>query len=389
MAGYLKFIQNVIVLFIMLMMTTCCRNEQSDIKEILYVGTFDERDSQGIYVYEFNRDSVGFTLLQTIPEQKSPSFLEIHPSRKFLYAVNRSSVIEGKEWGTISAFLIDSASGMLTLINEQSSYGRGPCHISFDKSGKFAFVSNYNDGNLVVYAVLDKGSVSDSLQLVQHHGHGINPERQEGPHVHSAMVSPDNRFLYVADLGIDKVMIYELNSSSGLLKPAAIPYAEVEPGSGPRHFEIQPDGKTLFLAEELSSTTSVFSRDTVNGSLTEIQRISSIPEGFREQNTNADIHIHPDGKFLYVSNRGHNSIAIYHIHKNGFLSVIGYQSTLGDRPRNFMIDQTGRLLFAANRNSDNINVFELNAKTGMLDFTGAALEVPGAVCLKMLQMPAK
>lgn len=389
MAGYLKFIQNLIKLLIMLIIATCCRNEQSDIKEIMYVGTFDERDSQGIYVYEFNRDSVGFTLLQTIPEQKSPSFLEIHPSKKFLYAVNRSSVVDGKEWGTISAFLIDSASGMLTLINEQSSYGRGPCHISFDKSGKFAFVSNYNDGNLVVYAVLDNGNVSDSLQLVQHHGNGINPERQEGPHVHSAMVSPDNRFLYVADLGIDRVMIYELDSSSGMLKPATIPYAEVEPGSGPRHFEIQPDGKTLFLADELSSTTSVFSRDTVNGSLTEIQRISSIPEGFREQNTNADIHIHPDGKFLYVSNRGHNSIAMYQIHKNGFLSVIGYQSTLGDRPRNFMIDKTGRLLFAANRNSDNINVFEMNGETGMLDFTGTTLEVPGAVCLKMLQLPAK
>lgn len=387
MTRYFKFIRNSIIWLIILLLAISCGNNKSAIREVIYVGTFDERNSQGIYVYEFDRDSLGFKLLQTIPEQKSPSFLEIHPSKRFLYAVNRSSVIDGKEWGTTSAFLIDSFTGMLTLINEQSSYGRGPCHISFDKAGKFAFVSNYNDGSLVVYAVNDNGSVSDSLQLIRHYGKGANPQRQESPHVHSAMISPDDRFLYVADLGIDRVMIYKLDSGSGLLKPADIPFTEVEPGSGPRHLEIHPDGKTAFLAEELSSTTSVFKRDTAHGSLTEIQRIASIPDGFIEQNTNADIHTDPDGKFLYVSNRGHNSLAMYAIHKDGFLSVIGYQSTLGDRPRNFMIDPPGNLLFVANRNSDNINVFKMNRETGLLDNTGIALEVPGAVCIKMLQLP--
>jgi len=328
-------------------------------------------------------------LLQTVPDQKSPSFLEIHPSGRFLYAVNRSSVITGKEWGTVSAFSIDTLTGMLALINEQSTYGRGPCHISFNQSGEYAFVSNYNDGSLVVYAVSDNGSVSDSIQMVRHDGKGMNQQRQEGPHVHSAIISPDDRFLYVADLGIDKVMIYELNSGSGLLKPAVIPFAEVMPGSGPRHFEIHPNGRIAYLAEELSSTTCVFSRDTALGALTEIQRISSIPDGFTGHNTNADIHADADGRFLYVSNRGHNSLAIYAINEDGLLSVTGYQSTLGDGPRNFLIDHTGSYLFVANRNSDDIRVFTINRESGLPDFTGIALEVPGAVCIKMLQLTGK
>jgi 6-phosphogluconolactonase len=166
-----------------------------------------------------------------------------------------------------------------------------------------------------------------------------------------------------------------------------IPFAEVEPGSGPRHFEIHPNGRIAYLAEELSSTTCVFKRDPVQGSLTQIQRISSIPAGFKEQNTNADIHTDPDGKFLYVSNRGHNSLAIYAIDKNGLLSSIGYQSTLGDRPRNFLIDHSGRLLFVANRNSDQIKVFKINSESGLLKFSGTTVEVPGAVCIKMLQLP--
>jgi 6-phosphogluconolactonase len=379
-----NLIRNLILFFLVI---GCGSDKISNRREIMYVGTFDERNSQGIYAFDFNRDSVSFKLLQTIPDQKSPSFLEIHPSKRFLYAVNRSFFVKGKEWGTVSAFSVDTVTGMLTLINEQSSYGRGPCHITFDKSGKFAFVSNYNDGNLVVYAVNHDGSVSDSLQLVQHYGKGVNPDRQECAHVHSATISPDNRFLYVADLGIDKVMIYKLDSVSGLLEPAVIPFAEVEPGSGPRHFEIHPNGRIAYLAEELSSATCVFNRDPAQGSLTQIQRISSIPAGFKEQNTNADIHTDPDGKFLYVSNRGHNSLAIYAIDKNGLLSSIGYQSTLGDRPRNFLIDHSGRLLFVANRNSDQIKVFKINSESGLLKFSGTTVEVPGAVCIKMLQLP--
>jgi 6-phosphogluconolactonase len=181
-------------------------------------------------------------------------------------------------------------------------------------------------------------------------------------------------------------MIYALNSGSGLLKPAEIPFTEVEPGSGPRHFTLHPNGRVAYLAEELSSTTCVFARDTVQGSLEQVQRITSIPEEFTNLNTNADIHTDPEGKFLYVSNRGHNSLAIYAVDENGLLSVVGYQRTLGDRPRNFLIDQSGTLLFVANRNSDHIKVFGINSQSGLLEFTGKTVDIPGAVCIKMLRL---
>ncbi|MBN2213490.1 MAG: lactonase family protein [Bacteroidales bacterium] len=379
--------QNLFTHFLIVLLAIGCRTgHRPAVKEIIYVGTFDERGSQGIYVFDFIRDSVSFRLLQTVPNQKSPSFLEIHPSGRFLYAVNRSSVIDGKEWGTLSAFSIDQNTGMIVFINEQSTYGRGPCHISFSRSGNHAFVSNYNDGSLVVYGVNDDGSAGDSLQLIRHHGKSINALRQESPHVHSAIMSPDDRFLYVSDLGIDKVMIYEFNPGSGLLRSASTPYYEVRPGSGPRHFTIHPNGRFAYLAEELSSTTSVFKRDTALGTLTRIQRISSIPSDYNEQNTNADIHTDPEGRFLYVSNRGHNSLAIYTISEDGMLSVAGYRHTMGDRPRNFLIDHNGDYLFVANRDSDHIRIFKISRQTGIPDDTGTVVEVPGAVCIKMLRL---
>lgn len=355
-------------------------------KEIMYVGTFDERNSQGIYVFEFERDSVQFKLLQTFPDQKSPSWLEIHPSGKYLYAVTRAFSIKGKEWGTVSAFSIDTLSGMLKLINEQSSYGRGPCHISFDNTGRFVFISNYSDGNLVVYAVNDNGSISDSIQLIQHTGKGLNPQRQDGPHVHSSLVSPDNRFLYVADLGIDKIMIYQLDKKGGKLTTTTGKYIKVGPGSGPRHMAMSGDGRYVYLAEELSSTTDVFARDAVSGYLTEIQRISCIPAHYTGENTSADIHTAINGRYLYVSNRGHNSLAEYSVDTDGLLTLIGFQSTNGDRPRNFLVDPRGNFLFVANRNSDNINVFEINKETGMLNYSGVSVKVPGAVCIKMIKL---
>lgn len=386
MNRYFIFTRNLFIYLMVCILLTGCVSDMSVTREVIYIGTFDERGSQGLYVFEFNRDSIDFKLLQTIPEQSSPSFLEIHPSKRFLYAVNRSSIVDGKDWGTVSAFHIDTVSGLLSLINEQSSYGRGPCHISFDITGKFTFVSNYNDGSLAVYAVNKNGSISDSLQLIRHFGKSSNTDRQESAHVHSAIISPDNRFLYVADLGIDKVMIYELSSGSGLLKPAEIPFTGVTPGSGPRHFTLHPNGRIAYLAEELSSTTCVFVRDSVQGSLEQVQRISSIPEDFTGLNTNADIHTDPEGKFLYVSNRGHNSLAIYAVDESGLLAAAGYQYTLGDRPRNFLIDHSGSLLFVANRNSDHIKVFQINRQSGLPEYTGKTVDVPGAVCVKMLRL---
>ncbi|MBN2613145.1 MAG: lactonase family protein [Bacteroidales bacterium] len=381
--------KNVLIAIVLsIIFLTGCKDRQNDVpKEIIYVGTFTERNSQGLYVFEFVRDSLQFKLLQQIPELESPSFLEIHPSHRYLYVVSRHPAGEKKEWGSVQSFVIDSLTGKLIPVNEKPSYGKGPCHISIDQSGKFVFVSNYNEGSLVVYGVNHDGSLTDSLQTIQHLGRSLNENRQEGPHVHSALISPDNRFLYVADLGIDKIMIYSFDARSGYLAPASSPYTMVQPGAGPRHFNFHPAKNVLYLAEELSSTTSVFLRDTSSGALTEIQRITSIPDNCDTTNTNADIHTDATGKFLYVSNRGHNSLAVYAINpESGLLTLAGYQSTYGDHPRNFLVDDSDSLLFVANRFTDNINLFKLNDNTGMPEFTGVTLTVPGAVCLKMLKL---
>lgn len=375
------------ILFLSTILFAGCNVEKSkQEKEFLYVGTFSERGSEGLYVYEFSRDSMRFCLMQTLPRQISPSFFAIHPSRKFLYTVCRSSIVEGKDWGTVSAFSIDSLTGKVEIINEKSSYGKAPCHISIDKSGNFAFVSNYSEGNLIVYKLNTDGSLSDSIQSIQHTGSSVNEQRQEKAHIHSAIVSGDNRFVYVSDLGIDKVFVYALQDN-GVLMPSS--EKAVQQGAGPRHFTFSPSADFAYLSEELSSTTCVFSLNKQSGELTEIQRLSTIPSSYKAQNKNADIHVTPDGKFVYVSNRGHNSIAAFLVNEqSGKLQLIEYESTKGECPRNFMIDNTGTYLFAANRDSDNITIFTIDKKSGTLDYSGITLSVSSPVCVKLLRFQA-
>jgi 6-phosphogluconolactonase len=370
-----------------LFFASCSPVKNKQVKEILYVGTFAGRNSQGLYVFEFNRDSLSFKLLQTLPELVSPSFFTLHPAGRFLYAACRNSMVNGQNWGSIWSLKIDTISGMLAPLNQRPSYGADPCYISTDQSGQYIFVANYGDGVISVYPVSTDGSIGDSIQVIRHAGRGINPQRQEGTHVHAALVSEDDRFVYVPDLGIDKVMIYKIDTANGKLTPADVPWAEVKPGSGPRHIAIHPDGKFAYLAEELGSTAAVFLRDTFSGSLTEIQRVSSIPDDYTGENTNADIHTDPEGRFLYVSNRGHNSIAIYSINRlTGMLSLAGFEPVRGDHPRNFMIDDTGDLMLVANRNTDQIVIFRRNKQTGMLTYSGKELNVPAPVCVKMMRL---
>ena len=370
-----------------LFFASCSPVKNKQAKEILYVGTFAERNSQGLYVFEFNRDSLSFKLLQTLPELVSPSFFTLHPSGRLLYAACRNSMVNGQNWGSIWSLKIDTISGKLSPLNQQPSYGTDPCYISTDQSGQYIFVANYGDGVISVYPVNTDGSIGDSIQVIRHAGRSINPQRQEGPHVHAALVSEDNRFVYVPDLGIDRVMIYKLDTATGKLTPADVPWAEVKPGSGPRHIAIRPDGKFAYLAEELGSTTAVFLRDTFDGSLTEIQRIPSIPVDYTKENSNADIHTDNEGRYLYISNRGHNSIAIYSINQpTGMLSLAGFEPVRGDHPRNFMIDATGDLMLVANRNTDQIIIFRRNKQTGMLTYSGKELNVPAPVCVRMMKL---
>lgn len=354
-------------------------------KEILYVGTYSQRGSQGIYVYEFDRKLSSFKLLQTKPEIKDPNFLALSPGGDHLYAVNTVKGEDGKNKDVISSFTINPKNGTLAMINQMPDYGNGACHISMDNKGKWLFVSNYTSGNLAIYPVKNDGSVGDTVQFINDLGRSLNI-RQKAPHVHSTLVSPDNKFVYVADLGIDKVLIYTLDQKTGKLSPAKEPSASTEPGAGPRHFTFHPKKSFFYVAQEINSTVSFFKRNESTGSLSPFQTLSTLPEGFSGRNLVADIHIDPKGKYLYITNRGHNSIAIFLIKEDGKLELLGHEPVKGDHPRNFMVDPKGEFILVANQNTDNIVMFKIDKTTGKLTYSGVTMTVPGVVCLKWVKL---
>ncbi|MDB5243454.1 MAG: 6-phosphogluconolactonase, partial [Spirosoma sp.] len=319
-------------------------------KEILYVGTYSLRGSEGIYVFEFDRKAGTMKPIATVSNTKSPSFLAVHPSKKYIYAVNEDAKAGPSRGGAVSAYAIDGSTGKLTFINEQPSLGSGPCHISIDQTGKTAFVSNYGGGSLAVLPIKADGVLGTATDSVKYTGKGPNTKRQEKAHVHSTMVSPDNRFIYVADLGMDKLNIFEADVKNSTIKPAQTPYVSVKPGSGPRHFTFHPNGKFAYLVEELTSSVAVFSRNAKTGALTLLSDgVKTLPESFSGDNTSADIHIDPSGRFLYQSNRGRNALALFSIDSNGQLTSLGDEPTRGKTPRNFMIDPKGDFIFVAHQ----------------------------------------
>src|SRR5688572_9387065 len=359
-------------------------------KEFLYVGTYSVRGSEGIYVYAFNRAKKTLTLVQKAPALESPTFLSIHPSGKFLYSVNRGKAGETDPGGSVSAYGIDPKTGMLSGLNNRSSFGADPCHISFDKTGQYAFVSNYMEGNVVVLPLFEDGLVGNPTDAKKYSGSSVHPTRQESSHVHSTLVSPDNKFVYVADLGTDKIYIYRFDPANGKLEDAKQPHVSVAAGSGPRHFTFNSKGTFVYLVEELKSSVAVLAANKQTGVLTVVQdTIASLIPTFTGQNTSADIHIGSSDKFLYMSNRGANTIVIYGIQPDGKLKYMGEQSTLGNTPRNFFIDTKGEYLFAANQDSDSLVIFKINPKTGKLTPVGKPVKVPSPVCIKMAAFSVK
>jgi 6-phosphogluconolactonase len=348
----------------------------------LFVGTYTTGKSEGIYVYRFNA-STGDAEKVSTASTKNPSYLAIGNGGKYLYAVNE--VGNGGQ-GDVSAFAFDKASGKLQFINKQQSGGADPCYISAYKNGKWLVVANYSGGNLAALPIKADGSIDPVAQVIRHEGSSINKDRQEKAHVHMTEFSPDQHFLFTPDLGMDKVMIYSFNPASAQPLAAAMDsFISVEPGSGPRHLAFHPKKPYAYLIEELSGTVEAFHYN--NGKLKQFQRISSHPADYKGTKGSADIHISPDGKFLYASNRGDaNSIAIYGIDSaNGKLHLKGIQSTMGKAPRNFVIEPTGHYLLAANQDSDNVVIFKINTETGLLTATGKQLSIPNPVCLKLLK----
>lgn len=352
---------------------------------LLYVGTYTNGDSKGIYAYHYDSASGELKEIGLAAETKNPSFLAASPNGNFLYAVNEVGDYQGKTSGAVTAFSIDHAGGKLKELNEVASRGADPCYISFDKTGKYALVANYSSGNIAVFPVQSDGHIGEASAFIQHTGKGPNAERQEGPHAHWIETTSDNRFAVSADLGLDEVLVYHFDPSKGTLSPNDPPFGKVEPGAGPRHVAFAPNGKFAYVLAEMKSTVTVFAYDASSGALREVQAISNLPKDYKGNNDAAEIHVHPNGKFVFASNRGHDSIAVFSIDKGtGRLTPAGDFPTEGKTPRNFEIDPTGTRLFVANQESGNIVIFRIDQKTGALTPTGKVLNVPAPVSLRFV-----
>jgi len=351
----------------------------------VYIGTYTEKGSKGIYACRFDPATDRLTSVGLAAETVDPSFLAIDPSGRFLYAVNETSEYEGRTSGAVSAFAIAPGTGKLTFLNEVASGGAGPCHLTVDKTGKFVLVANYGGGSLVVFPILGDGRLGQASAFVQHKGASVNPQRQEGPHVHSVYMSPDNRFVISADLGLDEVFVYRFDAAKGTLAPDIPPSATVSSGAGPRHFAFSPNGKFGYVIDELQSTITPFSYEAARGALDVLQPVSTLPQDFKGESTAAEVEVHPSGRFLYASNRGLDTIAVFAISsRKGTLTLLAEVPTLGKTPRSFAIDPTGSYLFVANQDSDNVVQFRINPNTGLLTPTGQVLQVPSPVCVIFL-----
>ena len=349
---------------------------------LVYVGTYTGPNSKGIYAYRFDESTGKLTPVGLAAETQSPSFLALNPKRPVVYAVNELDEFQGQKGGAVSAFAIDKRTGKLRLLNQQPSRGSGPCHVSVDHTGRMVAVANYSSGSMAAYPVRRDGGLGASSAFFQDSGSGTNPKRQEGPHAHSANFSPDNRFLFLADLGLDKVFSYHVDPAKAALTPNDPAFVEIKGGSGPRHMAFRPDGHFAYLASEMASTVTAFSYDAQRGELKTIQTISMLPADFHGESTAAEIEVDKSGRFIYASNRGDDSIAVFSSDpSSGRLTLVEVTPTGGKEPRNFTLDPTGRWLLAANQNSNTITVFSVDQATGRLKATGESVDVASPVCV--------
>lgn len=350
---------------------------------ILYVGTYTTSGkSEGIYLY--GMDNVDGTLTRyNAFKSVNPSFLAINRRRRFLYAVNEvgNYLDKDKPSGAVSAFAIDENFN-LRLVNEQATLGADPCHLTIDRRGKTLLVANYTGGSITTFPLRTDGTIGMATEVKQHEGSSVK-EQQQGPHAHCVILDRSERHALAADLGIDKVMVYRFDHATGRLTPGQQPWAKLQPGAGPRHLTLHPNGRYLYVINELDSTLTAFKYNGVSGTLTQIETVSTLPQDFSGVSYCADVHVSPSGRFLYGSNRGHNTIVVFEIdQRTGKLKQLEHVSTEGKWPRNFAIDPSGRFLLVANQHTDNIVTFSIDAKTGRLTPTGQTTEIPAPVCLK-------
>ena len=348
----------------------------------LVLGTYTDGSSTGMYVYNFNTATAATRLVDST-KLANPSFLAISPNEKYVYAVSEQGN-DRNDGGSLAAFSFNKQSGRLQPLNTQPSQGNDPCYVAVHKNGKWALAGNYSSGSLATLPILKDGSLGSVVSTINHSGSSVNSERQNDPHVHATVFSPDHKYVLVPDLGIDKMMIYAFDKMSGALTPAATPFVMTKPGSGPRHLEFHPNKKYVYLLEELTGSISAYRYLPKNGQLELLQNISTLPPEFLGYAGSADIHVSPDGRFLYASNRGEsNTIAIFAINKKtGELTALDHQSTLGKTPRNFNFDPTGNWLLVANQRSNEVVIFKIDKSTGRLIDSGQRIKIGSPVCVK-------
>ena len=353
-------------------------------EQTVYVGTYtSSTKSEGIYIYRLNMSTGGLKHFKTVKGVVDPSYLAIDRKRRFLYAVNEVSKFEGQASGAVSSFSIDRRTGDLTYLNQKTSNGGSPCYVTQDRTGKFVLLANYESGTAAVLRIEDDGTLGDAVSVVKHSGASINRDRQQGPHAHCILTDKSNRYAFTVDLGIDKIVVYRFSEKNGSLTNHGA--VETKPGAGPRHLTFHRNNRFAYLINELDSTMIAYAYDAKRGVLRPQQTISTLPQDFSGASFCADVHVSPNGKFLYGSNRGHNSIVVFAIDSDsGQLTLVEHISTGGNWPRNFVIDPSGTYLLAANQRSDSVVTFRIDSASGRLKPTGYVAEIPTPVCLKLL-----
>lgn len=353
----------------------------------VYIGTYTNAKSKGVYSVSFDPATGKLGNPVLAGEIVNPSYVVVHPNGQTLYSVSEIANFDGQKTGSVASFRVDRETGALTLLNKVASKGTGPCHLSIDKTGKNLLVANYGSGSVAVLPIESDGKLREASSFVQHTGSGADPKRQKGPHGHSINPSPDNKYAVAADLGLDQLLVYKFDAAKGTLEPNATPYFKTAPAAGPRHFAFHPNGKFGFVINEMLSTITAMSWDAQKGVFTEVQTVKTLPEGFSGDNSTAEIVVHPSGKFVYGSNRGHDSIAVFAVDPNkGTLTFVEHAPTMGKVPRNFNVDPSGAYLIAANQQSDSLVVFKIDQSTGKLTPTGQTVEVGSPVCVKFVKL---
>ncbi|MGO9111067.1 MAG: lactonase family protein [Thermoguttaceae bacterium] len=350
----------------------------------VYVGTYTKTRDAGINFFQFDLGSGRLTKPVVVARIPNPTFLALRPGYPQLYAISEVSEFGKKKVGFVSAYRIQGKTGQLDLVNQQSSGGPGPCHVSVDRTGQVVLAANYGGGSVTSLRIRPDGGLDPAATVDQHQGSSVHPSRQTGPFAHCIDADPNNRFALSADLGIDKILIYNLDAARGTLAQHEPAFVETVRGAGPRHLAFHPNGRFVYVINELNCTISVFRYESSGATLKVVQSISTLPGDFSGENTAAEIQVHPSGRFLYGSNRGHDSIAVFAVDsKTGKLRSLGHQSTLGKTPRHFAIDPSGRYLLAANQDSGDVIVFRVDPETGLLHATGASVAIPAPVCVVM------